>query len=118
MSCKPCADMPVMRSRVTVQRPGGTPDAAGHVDLSSDSNWSAAGSRSCKVTTRGGSEGYRFNQVQADISHIVEMRSDSLTRSIHPKWRLVLSGRVLDIRAAFDVDEAKQIVRCDCVEQV
>jgi SPP1 family predicted phage head-tail adaptor len=110
--------MPVLKHTVTIQQPSGSAGADGHFDETSSSNWDFVADRKAKITTRSGSEGYRFNQVQADISHIVEMRSDSLTRTIAAGWRLVFGSRVLDIRAAYDVDEMRQTVRCDCTEHL
>lgn len=102
--------------RVTVESPSGTADAAGHVDLTIDSSWTDEGQRWAKVITRGGSESRVFNQVQAETTHIVEMNSDGLTRTIIPKWRLKLGNRNLNITAAYDVDDQRQTVRCECIE--
>lgn len=120
MTCKPCKDIGVMRQSVSLQQLKDTltADAAGHVDETAATSWQTVGTRKCKVLTRGGVEGYRFNQVQAEVTHIVELRSDSLTRTIAPTWRLLLDGRTLDITAAFDPDNMRQRIQVNAAEQV
>ncbi|MCA9052987.1 MAG: head-tail adaptor protein, partial [Planctomycetaceae bacterium] len=70
------------------------------------------------IKTRGGRESYRFNQVQAEVSHLFEFRWDSLTKDVGPSWRIKHDERYFDITAAYDVDEQHAVVRCECVEQV
>lgn len=121
MSCQACEDVPFMRNRVTIQKPtvGATPDAAGHVDFTNgDANWTDVATRSCTIRTRGGSESFRFHQVHAQVTHLVDMRSDATTRTIQPYWRLKFGSRYFDIRAAYDVDQSKMTVRCECTEAV
>lgn len=116
MKCACPANAPRMASRLTIQKPSTTPDSAGHVDLSQDSNWIDVGSRSCNILTRGGRESRVFDQVQADVSMIVEMNRDSLTKTIIPKWRLKLGTRRFNITAAYDVDEQHRTIRIEATE--
>lgn len=102
--------------RVVIERPNTTGDAAGHVDLSDDSNWTEVGKRWAAFVTRGGREARVFDQVQAETSHIIELQSDSLTRTIIPKWRLKLGTRKFNISAAYDVDENRKRVRVEATE--
>ena len=120
MSCTPCKEMPVMTRRVTLQKPntGVAADAGNHVDLTDDDNWLTVATRKCIIKTRGGSESYRFAQVQAEVTHLIDMRSDSVTRQVGPTWRLDFEGRKFDIVAAYDVDESRRTVRIHAVEQV
>lgn len=116
MSCKPCKAMPFMRHKVTIQSPKTTLDALGQIDLSNDANWTTVATRSCSFKTRGGSESYLFNQVDGEVRHLVDMRSDTTTRAIKASWRIVFDGRKFDIRAAYDVDEMRQTVRLELTE--
>lgn len=85
-----------------VQKPGTTPDAAGHVDLSQASNWSAAGTRRFRFLRHGGREGRVFDQVQADTTHVLEMQLDSLTKTMLPKWRIKYGTSLLNITAVYE----------------
>lgn len=119
MKCNGCQEKFDYRSmhRVSVQRPAGTPGVSGHVDLSDDSNWQSMGSRWASFKTRGGSEGVLFDQVQADVSHVIEMPYDSLTRTIGPRWRLTMQGRVFHITNVHDVDEQRRRIRVYAAEE-
>lgn len=105
-----------MKSRVTIQAPKdtATPGAGGHIDLSDDANWLTKDTRKCSIFTRGGSEGWRFRQVEAEVSRIVELKRDSLTRQITPRWRLLYQDgattRKWDIATAFDVDDQHKTI--------
>jgi head-tail adaptor len=105
---------------VTIEKPNpsATPGADNRVDLTLNSNWIPVNSRAATFKTRGGTEGRIFNQVQAEVSHIIEMRSDPLTRQINPTWRLRYRQQVFNIVAAFDVDMRKKIVRIHAIEVV
>lgn len=106
------------RWRLTVQSPGGTPDAGGHVDLTDDANWTTMGTIKANFITRGSREGRVFDQVQAEVSHIVETRSSRFSRSIHPMWRLVFQGRKFNIVAAVDKNEERQVVQIHLTEVI
>lgn len=110
-----CGRLPKQK-RVGIQRINGTADAAGHIDLTSDDSWTTVGKRWAQIITRGGKENYRFNEVKADVVALVEMRSDSLTRSVTSRDRLTLGSRILDIDAAYDMNEAREKVVCHVVE--
>jgi head-tail adaptor len=105
-----------LKHRVTIERPGTTKDAAGHVNLALDSNWTEVGKRWAAFVTRGGRESRVFDQMQAETSHIIELQSDSVTRTIVPKWRLKMGTRKFNINAAYDVDENRKRVRVEVTE--
>lgn len=116
MSCGGCST--ASQKRLTLQRPAGTAGIDGHVDLTDDANWQTIATNVWgSFSTRGGSEGRAFDQVQADVSHIIEIPyRPSLT--ILPKWRLVSGSRVFNISAAYDVDEAHHTIRVHATEAV
>ena len=102
--------------RAAIQEPRDTPGVTGRTDLSDDANWNTVGIRRCRFVTRGGRERVFSDQVSADVTHVIEMRSDSVTRSIHPKMRLNMCGRIFNIAAAYDVNEERRIVRIEATE--
>ena len=103
--------------RVAIQQPRENPGVTGRTDLSIDANWETIGTRRCRFITRGGRERVFSDQVSADVTHVIEMRSDTLTRSIHPKMRLSMcGGRVFNIAAAYDVNEEGRLIRIEATE--
>ena len=113
-----------MKNRVTIQEPdpNATAGDGGTVDLSVATNWRDKDSRPCHIFTRSGAEKWRFNQVSAEISRIVHLHRDSLTRQITPDWRLKFmdgaTAKYWDIATAFDVDEAHKTIEVHCTEVV
>lgn len=106
------------RYTLTVQTPGGTAGDDGHVDLTSDANWDTAGTIKGNFLTRGGRESRIFDQVQGEVTGIIETPSNNFTRSIHPESRLVFETRKLNVQAVIDVDERRQIVHIHYTEVV
>lgn len=119
-----CEAMPRYPHWVLVQKPNdsASTNAAGHIDLTDNANWLPVAKLKCRIITRGGAERWRFNQVAAEVSRIVEIRSNKTARTIQSRWRLkfIEDGRVriFDIEAAFDVDGNKQLVEVHCTEAV
>lgn len=93
---------------MTIEEPGGTPDAAGHVDLTLDANWDRSGRIKVRFITKGGREGRIFDQVQAEVTHVVETRATAFSRRILPAWRGRFDGRKFNITAAFNVNEERR----------
>lgn len=108
--------------RVTLQRvnESNTADAAGHTDYDNNASWLDVCGRWAKIKTRGGKEFFLFRQVNAEVSHIVDFDYDSKTKDIKPSWRIRYGDqpRLLNIKAAYDVDEAHKTIRCECTEEV
>ena len=118
MTCGDCDARPRYPKWLTIEKPSATKDAAGHVDLSVDSNWSQIHKIKGRFITKGGREGRIFDQVHADVTHVIETRSTAFSRTLIPKWRLKMDGRKFNIAAAYDVDEARKIVRIEAIEAV
>jgi head-tail adaptor len=115
--CGGCSGgLQVLDHRVMIERPRDNPGDDGHTDLTLDANWQPVASRACRFLTKSGREGFVFQKVRADVSHIVEMRSDPTTRGILPTWRLKMGCRVFEIKAAYDKDEQKRDVWVECTE--
>lgn len=106
------------RNRVRLDRPKPTAekDAAGQIDLADESNWQNVASRFARIVPRGGRESFRFQQVRAEVSHLLELPSDSVTRTIDPTWRIKFGSRTFQIDSAFDVEERMKMVQVYCIE--
>src|SRR5690606_39673685 len=96
------------RWSMTVQSPSGTADEFGHTDLTDDANWITAGNIKANFITKGTKEGRVFDQVQAEVTHIIETRSTSLSRSIHPVDRIVFGERKFNVNGSYDTDQERQ----------
>jgi head-tail adaptor len=104
------------RSRVMIERPRDNPGDDGQTDLTLPANWQQVESRAAHFVTRSGREGFVMQGVRADVSHVVELRSDPVTRSIKPTWRLTMDSRVFNIVAAYDKDDRGLNVWIECME--
>lgn len=107
--------------RVTIQKPrtDATADAAGHVDLTDETNWEQHCVRHARFLSHAGREFFNAKQTQADLSEIVEVFYDGDTRTITPKMRLKMrETRYLNIAAAYNVEERNKTVRIHCTEAV
>lgn len=110
---------PKYRHTLTVQTPdpNATPGDGGIVDLTNDDNWADAGTIKGNFISRGGRESRVFDQVEAEISDIVETPSTGFSRTIHPKMRILDSDSVkYNISAAYDVDRVRRVVRIHLVK--
>lgn len=117
---KCCLDITSFDSRVTIEKPdpAATAGDGGHVDLTDDDNWTEVATFWARIKTPGGNEAQGLQQVQGFLNRTIEMRSNSTTRSIVPNWRLRLDGKKLNIRVAYDVDNARKVVRVETQEAV
>lgn len=117
MKCA-CPDTARKRYRwtVAVQTPSGTPDAAGQVDTTVDANWSALGNIRVNFITKGSREWHLHDQTQAEVTHIIETPSTALSRSVGPTDRIVFDSRKFNVTGAYDVDEARRVVRFEVTE--
>jgi len=66
-----------------------------------------------------GTERYGPQQVQADVTYRVRMRSDTQTRTITPEmWLKLRDGTQLNIRRAYDLELRKIEIEMECNERV
>lgn len=117
MKCE-CKSLTHLNRRVTVQRP--TEDAGddGHTDLKDDANWENVGVLWGAFKTRGGREAQVFDQVEATVSHLIDFRYGTTSRSIIPKWRLKMGTRIFNVVSSVDVDEAHKTIQVSATEAV
>ena len=81
-------------------------------------NWRVAFSRWAEFQTAGGKEFRQQEQVQAEVSHRIVLRSDNQTRGITPKHRIGFNDRVFEITKSVDVNEGLQEVAVECKEVI
>lgn len=119
MSCAPCKAEHQLRHRVTIQqlKAAATRDANNEIDQTLDASWETYCSRNSEFKSRGGSERFGSDMIQAGQTHRVYMRSDTTTRAITPAMRVVFESRKFNILAAVDEDEMRQWVVLDLVEK-
>lgn len=81
-------------------------------------NWVTQFKRWAMVVPRGGSEKKVFEQLLAEVDHLVRLRNDSQTRTINPPdWRIVMpDGSILNIVSRIDVDTRRIEMEFRCVE--
>lgn len=120
MTCTPCTtdSKRLLNVRVTVQKLKASPtrDSNNEVDLTDSNNWESHAARRASFKTRGGSERFASDMIQAGQTHRVYLRSDPTTRAITPAMRISYDSRIFNILAVADEDEMKQWVVIDCVE--
>ncbi|TXH56418.1 MAG: head-tail adaptor protein [Desulfurellales bacterium] len=118
MTCKPCKTEPRLNCVVVVQRikSAATRDANNEIDLTSSGNWETYATRLASFKTRGGSERFASDMIQAGQTHRVYMRRDATTKSITPEMRLSYDSRYFNILAVADQDEMHEWMVIDCVE--
>jgi len=72
-----------------------------------------------KTVPVGGTERPLDQQLQADVTHLVRMHSDSRSRQITPKmWLILADGTRLNIKRAVDVEGRGIEVELECNERI
>lgn len=104
-----------LNKRVSIELPTLTENDYGEMV---ETGYTVVGKRWAAIKPMTGQEYQLAQQTQANITHIVEMRSDCLTRTLTPLHRLRHQGRLLNITRVFDVDEARKKVTLECKEAV
>ena len=119
MTCTPCKLEHQLSCRVTVQQVKTAPtvDANGEVNLSDASNWETYCTRFAEIKTRGGSERFASDMIQAGQTHRIYMRADTTTRAITPRMRVLYGTRVMAIQMAADIDQQHIWMQLDVAEE-
>lgn len=65
-----------------------------------------------------GGERFKGHQLQADVTHVLFLPSDTATRGITVKDRVKVKGKTLAILVAYDVELAGVEVMLQCKEIV
>jgi SPP1 family predicted phage head-tail adaptor len=94
-------------------------DPVTNADGQQTENWVRKFPHWAEIVPRAGREARRFDQVRAEVDHIIRMLHTSLSSQIKPAdWRVKFGTRVFNIGAAFTVKEQQAIVELQCTEIV
>lgn len=104
--------------QATVLKLSATPDAAGHIDETDESNWRPLGDkRWIRPVPRGSREFFRGEQVAAEITHMIEMRCDSISETYTTWMKIKWRGRTLNLAGpGVNVDEEDRLLRFPAIE--
>jgi len=100
-----------LRHRVTIQELVRADDGYGGII----ETWQDVATVWAAVEPLRGSERYRAQQVQAELSHKVTMRYRA---GVKPQMRLLHNGRVLNIEAVIDAEERHRWLELLCSEVI
>lgn len=96
--------------RISIQRLSGTADAAGHIDPTTNANWSTYAAAFASVQTKGGREFWKVQQVNADVDQAWRMPWSRDIAAATPDMRLVSEGVTYEILSVVDVNLAHEEV--------
>jgi hypothetical protein len=120
LKCSQCESMPSYKWTLTVQSPAGTAGGDGHIDYTSDANWTTAGTIKANFTSNAGREFISAKQVQADQGFTIECPSSAFSRGIQPSWRLTWiedgSTHKGEILSVVDVNRERKKVQIEVKE--
>jgi len=80
--------------------------------------WTTYATRWARISPMTGSERWRAQQVQPEVSHKVTLRYDAQLSSMSPKHRILFGSRVMEILAIINKDEANAELECLCKEHL
>jgi len=104
--------------RITIQRIELNPetDDHGEVDLKDEGNWETHVVSWANIKTKGGREWWKSDKINAEVSHIIQVPYGRLTRKIDSEMRIRVGDRTINIVAAYDIDEQRQVIEMQCKE--
>lgn len=106
-------------TKVTVQRliADPTKDALNdQVDLTLPANWATYHEPYAAVIARGGNQFERYGIINAEVSHVIEVRKGSETEAITVIDRLLIVARRFEIKAVFVPNESSRHVVIQATE--
>ena len=104
--------------RITIQKIKDNPieDSHGEVDQTDDRVWETYAVRWAEIQARGGREFWKVDRIDAELSHLIRVPYDRLTMGITSQMRIKYMNRTINIEAAYDVDEMREIIEMRCKE--
>lgn len=90
--------------KIRIERLSGTADAHGHVDNTTESNWTQHATGWAKVISKGGREFWKVQQVNADVSHVWTVQYSKAVAAATPAMRLIHDGLTYEIMSVVNVD--------------
>lgn len=101
--------------RITIQQHDGTTDSLGEIDPSPE-HWDDYYDTYARLQTRGGKEFFKADQVDGEISTVVEIPWTRAAATITRNMRAVCGSRQLNIAAVIDVDDQHEKINLHCTE--
>lgn len=96
-----------MNKSITIQSvTGTTADAHGQVDKTTASNWGTYTQTFARVKSKGGTEFWKVQQVNADVSHVWNCQWSNKLSEALPAMRLICEGVTYEILSVIDIDLA------------
>lgn len=89
------------RFKVQIQRPSQADDAGGQVQQSFVQYCKP---RWAEVVATGGTERFRGRQIQAQMTHVITVISDSETRGITPGMQVIWRGRTINLEVVMPME--------------
>lgn len=108
-----------LNQRITVHalKTGLTPNAGGHVDETSDSNWRQVGREWAEIKTVGSREFFRGVEIAADITHQVTIRYGKNSATYTTGMKIKFDGRTFNIEGPpRNIDERNEWLVMACKE--
>ena len=97
--------------KVVIESLSGTADAHGHIDNTSESNWSQYVISFASVITQGGTEFWKVDKLDSTVSHLWKCPYSKTLAAATTKMRLVSESVTYEIMSVIDVDLAHQEVQ-------
>lgn len=94
-----------LNTLVVLEAPQATPDGAGGEAVV----WTTVANLWAELRPMGGGESFAFERVDPSVRWRVRIR---FRTDVAPNMRFAVSGRVLEIRAAFDPDGRRRFLEC------
>lgn len=104
------------RHSVTIQKPTGTLDASGHLELDAAAQWTPYATPKVEIRPTLGMERGFGQLIEAGITHVVSTHYSTISAAIVPRMRIVFGSRVLNIESVISADEVSREVRLACRE--
>lgn len=97
-----------------------TPDSAGHIDESNADNWRLVrANRKCRIIPSGSREFLVGDQVNAQITHMIEFRYDSESKNYGAKDKAVIGDRTFNFSGpGMNVGEDDVLLRFPAIEAI
>lgn len=92
--------------RITIERLAGTADAAGHIDPTTDANWTSYAASFASVQTKGGREFWKVQQTDATVDHVWLCPWSRTLAATTPDMRLICEDVTYEILSVIDIDLA------------
>jgi len=102
------------RFKILIQQPVEADDGSGQPVIS----WSTYCTRWASVVALSGTERYRGRQIQPQMTHLIEVIADSVTRAITPGMQVLWRGRTINLQVVQPMEGKMRVIQLQGVEYV